>query len=106
MKHIEVYSGLNIVGNTRCENPYEIFQFHPLYEVEYANRIIKEFNIRKQENLIFYSNSPDFVSAIFYLAEKNNISCELYLDKKLSSLEDIFDSFNKSYDLLDKLLEQ
>ena len=39
------------------------------------------------------------------MAEKYEIPCEIYLDGKLSTLEDVFEDWNRFYNLLDKELE-
>ena len=101
-KTIKIHTGMSICGNTHIPR---IFEFHPVFYFEYARRIIREFNDRHQERLIFYSNSPDFVSSLYYMAEKHKIPCEIYLDGKSSTLEDVFEDWNRFYDLLDKELE-
>ena len=50
------------------------------------------------------SNCPDFVSATYYLAEKYNIQCDIYLNGKLSTIDGVFEDFNKFYELLDNEL--
>ena len=101
-KTIKIHTGMSICGN--IHNP-RIFEFHPVYYFEYAKRIIGEYNDRTQDKLIFYSNSSDFVSSLYYMAEKYKIPCEIYLDGKLSTLEDVFEDWNRFYNLLDKELE-
>ena len=101
-KTIKIHTGMSICGN--IHNP-RIFVFHPVYYFEYAKRIIGEYNDRTQDKLIFYSNSSDFVSSLYYMAEKYKIPCEIYLDGKLSTLEDVFEDWNRFYNLLDKELE-
>lgn len=76
-------------------------------EIERAKNLAEALKTIDIDKFLRYdTNLPDFVSALCGLAEKNNIRCEIYWDNKLSTLEDVFDQWNKSYDLLDKLLEE
>ena len=101
-KIIKIYTGINMCGN--IHNP-KIYEFHPVFYFEFARRILREFNDRTQENLIFYSNSPYFVSSLYYISEKHKIPCEIYLNDQLSTLEDAFDDWDRFYDLLGKELK-
>lgn len=104
-KIIKVYCGENECGNLNCNQAKGyIYEFHPVFQFERARKIIREFNDINQERLIYSSNSPDFVSSLYYMAEQKNIPIELYLNGELSTLEDVFGDWNRSYDLLDKEL--
>lgn len=87
---------------------------HPQWIVEYANLIVL---LHKRVGVKFFiaSHSTDMVSAIRYISENekclNNVSfylaeqigTERYSYKYLkNNIEPIFDSFNKSYEKLDK----
>ena len=104
-KKIKIYCGENECGNLKTnQQKGNIFEFHPVYQFERARKIIKDFNNIHQERLIYSSNSPDFVSSLYYMAEQKNIPVELYLNGELSTLENIFEDWNRSYYLLDKEL--
>lgn len=97
MKKIKVYCGVTV------ENKCDI-QRHPLNEVKRANDII--LNIKDNTEYVFYSNSSDFVSTIKYLSDKYEIETEFFLNdiSTGNDIEEIFDDFNKSIDLLDELI--
>ena len=105
MKTIKIYCGEDICGNVKIDGYGYVCEFHPVYQFERAKRVIKDFNELNEERLIYYSNSPDFVSSLYYMAEKQNIPCEVYLNNKLSTFEDVFSDWNRFYDLLDGELE-
>jgi hypothetical protein len=83
---------------------------HPVQQVEFAKkqielmRNIRELEFDSEKVMDLYSNQPDFVSMIYYGAEKYNILCEIYLNGKLSTLDEVFGDWNRSYDILDKYL--
>jgi hypothetical protein len=98
MKKIKVYSGETIKNQV---------ERHPIEYFNESKQIIE--NIIKSTEDITYeieTNSPDYVSALYYLSEKTDIKCELYLNGVLSTLDDIFGDFNRFYDLLDKECEK
>ena len=90
---IRVYCGESI--EDKCRH-----QLHPLNEVIQAQK-----SLSLNKSMDFYSNSPDFVSAIKYLCQEKNITCEFFLNGEStgSNIEPIFDNFNKSFDLLIEL---
>ncbi len=90
---ISVYSGKTI--SKQCGE-----QMHPLDEVNFAKGIVEEC-----QTIDLYSNSPDFVMAIKYIAEKNNIKTEFYLDgvSHGTDIEPLFEDFNKAITLLDDI---
>ena len=90
---IRVFCGISI--EDKCRH-----QLHPLNEVVQAQKIL---SLNKSTDL--FSNSPDFVSAIKYICHEKQIKCEFFLDGKSVGIntEPIFDSFNKSFDLLNDL---
>jgi len=90
---IRVFSGVSV--EDKCGH-----QLHPLNDVIQAQKIL---SLKKSIDL--YSNSPDFVSAIKYLCQESKIKCEFLLDGKSfgDDIEPIFESFNKSLDLLNEL---
>lgn len=90
---IIVHCGLSI--ESKCDK-----QLHPLSEVNKAKEIIDNKQYGE-----YYSNSPDFVSTIKYYGESNGINCIFTLNNEYqgSNIKDIFNDFNKSFTLLDKL---
>lgn len=101
MKKIEVYSGESVLDEI-C-NPY-----HPLLNVESAHRFVMNLKASNCDGVLkLCSNSPDFVSAIYYLCEKENINAEFFLNgmSQGNNIEEIFNDFNRSYELLDNLCE-
>lgn len=90
---ITVYSGKTIAS--KCKQ-----QMHPEDEVLSAKSMID-----LKMSSIAYSNSPDFVSAIKYIAAKEGIETEFFLDgvSHGSDIEPIFENFNKALDLLNEL---
>lgn len=73
---------------------------HPVSEVKKAKEII---DLNKSN--ICYSNYSDFIAAIKYLAEQENIEVEFFLNGKSvgSDIEPIFEDLNRSYDLIKEL---
>ena len=90
---IRVYSGTSI--EDKCDK-----QLHPLSEVIKADNIIKD-----GKSIDCYSNCPDFISSIRYLAEKTTIETEFFLDgvSHGNDIDAIFSDFNRSFDLMDEL---
>lgn len=90
---IRVYCGVSI--EDKCRH-----QLHPLNEVIQAQKLLS-----LNKSMDFYSNSPDFVSAIKYLYKEKNIKCEFFLNGESTGddIEPIFENFNKSFDLLNEL---
>ncbi len=92
---IRVYCGESV--EDKCGD-----QKHPLNDVRMANEIVES-----KQSIDCYSNSPDFVSAIKYLAEKKSINIEFFLDGESvgDDIEPIFANFNSAFDLLNNLLQ-
>jgi hypothetical protein len=90
---IRVFCGVSI--EDKCRH-----QLHPLNEVIQAQK-----SLSLNKSMDFYSNSPDFVSAIKYLCQEKSISCEFFLNGESTGndIEPIFENFNKSFDLLNDL---
>ena len=90
---IRVFCGVSI--EDKCRH-----QLHPLNEVIQAQK-----SLSLNKSMDFYSNSPDFVSAIKYLCQEKNINCEFFLNGESTGndIEPIFENFNKSFDLLNEL---
>lgn len=96
---IKVYSGLTV--ENKCGK-----QVHPITEVNRAIDLInnaKELVFEEFSPYRVYSNSPDFISAIKYLAEQEKIDIMFNLDgvDLGTDIEPIFNSFNKSFELLE-----
>ena len=85
---------------------------HPIKQFELAKQQIKtmlhvkSLEFESEKIMSINANSPDFVSALYYLAEKNNIPCEIYLNGELSTLENVFSDWNRFYTLLDLEIEK
>ena len=90
---IRVFCGVSIESN--CRN-----QLHPLNEVIQAQKLLS-----LNKSMDFYSNSPDFVSAVKYLCQEKNINCEFFLNGESTgnNIEPIFEDFNKAFDFLNEL---
>ena len=90
---IRVFCGVSI--EDKCGH-----QLHPLNEVIQVQK-----SLPLNKSMDFYSNSPDFVSAIKYLCQENNIKCEFFLNGESTGddIEPIFEDFNKAFDLLNEL---
>ena len=90
---IRVFCGVSI--EDKCRH-----QLHPLNDVIQAQEALS-----LNKSMDFYSNSPDFVSAIKYLCQEKSISCEFFLNGESTGndIEPIFENFNKSFDLLNEL---
>ena len=93
------------------EQPKEFLEYHhPVKQFERAKKHIDTILMLNKMDGDFdkiidiRSNCPDFVSATYYLAEKYNIQCDIYLNGKLSTIDGVFEDFNKFYELLDNEL--
>jgi hypothetical protein len=89
----KIYAGTSI--EDKCRK-----QLHPFSEVLKAKSIIDS-----KENIMTYSNSPDFISTIKHYGEKIGYECEFFLDGKSfgNDIEPLFEDFNKALDLLDTI---
>lgn len=90
---IRVYTGLSI--ESKCNQ-----QKHPLNETFAAIAAVDA-----EESSEHYTNSPDFVSAIFWYAKKKNVTFEFFLDgvSHETNLEPLFANFNLALDLIREL---
>lgn len=85
---------------------------HPVQQFNFAKQqieLIKHIRDVKSDSekvITINSNQPDFVSTIYYGADKFNIPCEIYLNGELSTLDDVFKDWNKFYDLLNEYIEE
>lgn len=99
MNKIKVYCGKTIIDKYGLE-------LHPITQVLTAQRLII---LAKQEKgdcvFEYYSNHPDFVSAMKYIGKKEGVNVEFYLDGKFlgNDIEPIFEDFNKAIDLINEL---
>ena len=89
------------------EQPKEFLEYHhPVKQFERAKKHIDTILMLNKMDGDFdkiidiRSNCPNFVSATYYLAEKYNIQCDIYLNGKLSTIDGVFEDFNKFYELL------
>ena len=99
MRKINVYCGET--ENNRCS-----IGTHPVTQFNEAKRCIDVALLGNENDtpMSLFSNSPDFVSTIFYLAEDRKIPAEFFLNGEScgNDIETIFSDFNKFYDLLDE----
>jgi hypothetical protein len=79
MKTITIHTGKSVKNITGKE-------MHPVSSVLLAESIFKK-EIKNNRNLVFYSNSPDFVSAMSALAEAKNIPIAFFIDGVKGGLE-------------------
>jgi hypothetical protein len=93
MKNIKVYCGETI--EEKCDK-----QLHPVKFVELAQSLVLS-----NTNEICYSNNPDFVMGIKYIAKKHNIDIEFFLNGVScgDDIEPIFNDFNRSLDMINEL---
>jgi len=96
MRKINLYCGITVEKKVGLE-------YHPVTQFNRAKEEI-DITLMGNENytIELFSNSPDFVSAIFYLAHDNDIIVELFLNGVScgNDIEKIFEDFNRFYDLL------
>lgn len=91
-------------------------QLHPYTEVQKAktlvdktvNLLMNSDNSSELEDIIIYSNSPDFIQFIHYYSQSKNINIEFTLDdiSKGNDIEAIFEDFNKSYLLMERYIDE
>lgn len=97
MPTLRIYTGMDIVEQVG----------HPVKQFEKAKNTISDL-VKNDIDLNISSNSPDFVSALYYISKKyDNIVVKFYVDNvEVETLDDVFASFNKFYDLLDEVYHE
>lgn len=98
-KVISVFTGMNIVDD---------YNAHPVKQVEFAKDCVEEVS-KNGGDVLVNSNSLDFCSSVFYIAEAidKDIKVKFYIDGELvNGLEEVFEKFNESFELLDKIVEE
>lgn len=90
---IIIYSGITVDG--QC-GP----QRHPVKDVEAAKQLIAS-----GQDVVAYSNSPDFVMAIKYGCLQANIEAEFILNgiSHGNNIEPVFADFNVALDLIQEI---
>lgn len=101
MNKIEVYCGELIVH--KCNK-----QLHPVTEVGAAEKAVLEalnYIPAFKTTFKYYSNSPDFVSAVKYIAEKHGVEVEFFLNgvSQGNEIDPIFADFNRALDMIKEL---
>jgi len=93
---LTIHSGITITDRCAAE-------LHPLEQIDKAIDLIA-----KKESATVYSNSPDFIFAIKHLCEKKGVEFEFFLngESQGTSIEGIFESFNKSYKLVEETINR
>ena len=76
-------------------------ELHPVNAVLLAKKIF-DTTIKSDKNLVFHTNSTDFVSAISALAEANRVPIEYYIDGVKGDIEKVFEDFNKALDIINE----
>lgn len=90
---IRVFCGITV--EDKCRQ-----QLHPLNEVKKAQKIV-DLN----KSIDCYSNNSDFILTIKYYSLEKGVKTEFYIDGQncRDNIEPIFESFNKSFDLIKEL---
>jgi hypothetical protein len=93
MKTVKIYTGESV--EHLCGQ-----ELHPKNAVLKAQELVLS-----EYNVITYSNNPDFISAIKYIAKKHKIEAEFFLNgiSTGNSIEPLFEDFNRSLDLINEL---
>lgn len=93
MQKIVVYCGESV--QDKCGK-----ELHPVNEVLKAKAAIDS-----KENMFFYSNNPDFISAIKYIGKKHNVETTFLLNgvNLDDNIEPIFEDLNRALDLINEL---
>jgi hypothetical protein len=97
MKTITIHTGQSIEGRAGHER-------HPVSNVLLAKTIID--STRKDNSpAVFYSNSTDFISAMFHYGEVNSISIEFVINGVPvgNDIEKVFEDFNQALDLINEI---
>ena len=87
------------------ENDDTILARHPLYEVKHAKAVCDEVKEKNLDNVTIHTVSTDAVGTYDNYGKKLGIDVELYLNEKISTLDEVFDSFNKSFEYLNQIME-
>ena len=103
MRKINVYCGETVENRGQME-------LHPITQFNKAKEYV-EFAMVGYENetpMSLFSNSPDFISAMFYIANDNNMNIEFFLNDVScgNDIELIFNDLNRFYDLLDNYVKE
>lgn len=93
---IRVYSGISIEDNCGLQQ-------HPVNDVIKAEKLIS-----LNQSLNVYTNSPDFIQAIVFLCENEDIKYELFLNGESTGkdMEPIYEDFNKSFDMINEIFDR
>jgi hypothetical protein len=97
MKTITIHTGQSIEDRAGRE-------MHPVSNVLLAKTIID--NTRKGNSpAVFYSNSSDFISAMFYYGEANSVSIEFVINGVHvgNDIEKVFEDINRALDLINEI---
>ena len=86
------------------ENDDTILTRHPLYEVKHAKAVCDEVKEKNLDNVTVHTVSTDAVGTYDDYGKKLGIDVELYLNGNISTLSEVFKSFNKSFDYLKDIM--
>jgi hypothetical protein len=97
MKTITIHTGQSVEDRAGRE-------MHPVSAVHFAKKMID--STRKGNSpAIFYSNSTDFISAMFYYGEANSVSVEFVINGVPvgNDIEKVFEDINRALDLINEI---
>jgi hypothetical protein len=80
-------------------------EMHPVSNVLLAEKIFKK-EIKNNRNLVLYSNSTDFVSAMSALAEAKGIPIVFFINGVKGDIEKVFENFNRALDLINEISQK
>ena len=101
---LKVYSGESVENTERME-------LHPVNAVKEAERTVDKFISYSLKKGYFqfsdYSNSPDYIMAIKYIAQKKGVPVEFFLNgvSHGDDIEPLFADFNKALDMIHEYCE-
>jgi hypothetical protein len=81
-------------------------KYTPSQEVINANILINDLLYSNDNNRTVSTNVPDYVSAIYHIGKHKGIDVKLYVDDFETTIEGVFEEFNKCYDLLNIYSEE
>lgn len=97
MKTINIYSGESLTNSPGG------LKLHPYTQVVEAIAILED----EDEKCDVYTNSPDFISAVVHIGNaKGGVEVNLFLNGNPSNIEEVFNDFNRSYELIGQQIEK
>ena len=92
---IKIFTGIDVTDD---------YNAHPVKQVEFAQQCVEE--AKNGVSVLINSNSPDFCSAVYYIALKvGGVDVEFFVDNKhVDNLDIVFAEFNRSFEKLDEII--